>query len=149
MENALETLSKVLVIETEVEFVPIYKDQPLFGDIQAFLVAQGFMLHKLVDIAGRSLRPMQLANRFQGISQVLWADAVFVRDYSDLSIYSDEDLLRSALIMNDVYLSYDLVHLFLVEYDRRRDTDLSKEYLISLEVQKNLPTMFMNQNVHN
>ena len=39
MENALDTFSDVLVVETEVEFVPIYKDQPLFGDIQLFFQA--------------------------------------------------------------------------------------------------------------
>jgi hypothetical protein len=120
LENAIEKLSNVLVLETEVEFIPIYKNQPLFCDIQRFMIDQGFMLHKLVDVAGRSLRPIQPTNPFQATSQVLWADAVFVRNYINLARFSDEDLIKSAVILNDVYLSYDLVYRLLSEYDKRK-----------------------------
>ena len=58
LENALQKISNAVVIETEVEFVEIYRNQPLFGDIQKFMRDQGFVLHKLVDISGRNFRPM-------------------------------------------------------------------------------------------
>ena len=57
LRGATQTLENVLVIESEVEFVPLYKDQPLFGEMQVFLRERGFLFHKLLDIAGRSFRP--------------------------------------------------------------------------------------------
>ena len=148
MENALDTFSDVLVVETEVEFVPIYKDQPLFGDIQLFFAEHGFMLHKLVDIAGRPLRPLTLDNPYQAMSQVLWADAIFVRNYMNLSVYSDEQLLKAAVILNDVYMSYDVVVRLLAEYDKRQTTSLQTTYMKALASNKNLSRMYMNLKEH-
>jgi len=148
LENARNTLSKVLVLETEVEFIAIYKNQPLFCDIQKFMIEQGLMLHKLVDVAGRSLRPVELPNRYQATSQLLWADAIFVRDYTDLDTYSDEDLIKSAVILNDVYLSYDVVYRLLGEYDKRKSTDYSALYMASLKSHGDLKLMFMNLKQH-
>jgi hypothetical protein len=37
-------VSQLLAIRSEVEFAPIYKDQPLFADVDAELRAKGFML---------------------------------------------------------------------------------------------------------
>jgi FkbM family methyltransferase len=56
-QGAVRTLKEVLVIVTEVEFVAMYKDQPLFADIDRFLRAQGFQLHQLAR-AGRMFKPM-------------------------------------------------------------------------------------------
>ena len=82
LENATKTLEQVLIIEAEVEFLPIYKDQPLFGDLQIFMRSQGFVLHKLIDVASRCFMPQYFGgNRHAGMSQMLWADAVFVRDF--------------------------------------------------------------------
>lgn len=58
LENGLEKFSQAVVIETEVEFVEVYRRQPLFGDILKFLSSQGFVLHKLVDIYERNFRPL-------------------------------------------------------------------------------------------
>jgi hypothetical protein len=38
-------LADALVVETEAEFVPLYRGQPLFGDLQVFLRDQGFLLY--------------------------------------------------------------------------------------------------------
>jgi FkbM family methyltransferase len=147
MENASKALAGALVLETEVEFIPIYKDQPLFGDIQSFLVKRGFMLHKLIDIAGRTLRPLALPNRFMAMSQALWADAIFIRDYFVLASYSNEQLLKAALVLNDVYLSYDVVVRLLGEYDRRTGSTLVEKYKNALAAQDEVRFLFMNLNV--
>ena len=148
MENALKAFSEVLVIETEVEFVPIYKNQPLFCDIQKFLVEQGFMLHKFIDIAGRPLRPLMGPNPYLAMSQVLWADAIFVRDYINLSLFSDEQLLKASVILNDVYMSYDIVVRLLTEYDKRRATDLKTKYMNVLATHEGLNLLYMNLKDH-
>ena len=81
--GASKAIASAVIIECEVEFVPLYKEQPLFGDIQILLRERGFVLHKFLDIAGRSFRPANGpgGNPFTAMSQVLWADAIFVRDF--------------------------------------------------------------------
>ena len=79
-------------------------------------------LHKLIDVAGRGFVPLAPPNQFEPISQLLWADAVFVRDFAALPAYADAQLLKGALILNDVYHSFDLALCLLAEHDRRRGT---------------------------
>lgn len=129
-------LRNTLVIDTEVEFVPLYKDQPLLGDIQCFLRDQGFVLHKLIDIAGRSFKPFIMDKPAVPMSQLLWADGIFVRDFTRLDLYSDDDLLRAALILGIVYDSHDLAGLFLQDYDRRRGTSFAEAHRESFKQRK-------------
>ncbi len=143
MRNGTSKLSNTVVIECEVEFVPMYRDQPLFGDIQCFLRDQGFVLHKLIDVGGRPFRPFSPPNPYLPMSQLLWADAIFVRDFTRLGTYSDDGLLKAAAILDLVYGSYDLVALLLGEYDRRSHTDLRQRYLDALP-RRPLQLQFLN-----
>jgi FkbM family methyltransferase len=128
LRNGRRLLTGTLVLETEAEFVPLYRDQPLFGDLQCFLREQGFLLHKFVDFGGRPFRPVRPKNPFAPVSQAMWADAIFVRDFTRLAAYSDEDLIRAAAILHLIYQSYDLVGLLVREFDRRRQTALWDRY---------------------
>jgi FkbM family methyltransferase len=148
LENGPSAVSAALVIECEAEFVPLYEDQPLFGDVHAFLRTHGFELHKLVDVSGRCYRPLTLENPFTAISQLLWADAVFVRSPFDLARYADGDLLKAAAILNDVYRSYDLVHRLLAEHDRRAGGSAAAAYAAFLNSGKAPPPLYMTQRQH-
>jgi FkbM family methyltransferase len=88
-ERALESVS---IVQTEVEFNPMYDGQPLFGDIDRFLRERGFVLWHFDNLSHHrqhgsrvSLRPaFQIYDfdeaRFTHRSgQLFWADAVFVR----------------------------------------------------------------------
>jgi len=132
LRHATATLAGAVVIESEVEFVPLYRDQPLLGDIQCFLREHGFLLHKLIDVAGRPFRPLMRDNPVLPISQLLWADAVFVRDFTRLDAYSDDGLLKAASILDVVYGSYDLAALLLREHDKRNGGSLQPRYLEAL-----------------
>jgi FkbM family methyltransferase len=132
MRHGTTKLSKAVVIECEVEFVPIYWKQPLFGDVQCFLRDQGFMLHKLIDISGRPFRPFSPPNPFLPLSQVLWADAIFVRDFTRFDSYGTDGLLKAVAVLDLVYGSYDLAAVMLGEFDRRSRTDLRQRYLNAL-----------------
>lgn len=132
LKHGTSKLAETVVIESEVEFLPLYQDQPLFGDIQVFLRSQGFVLHKLLDCAGRPFRPFNPPNPFLPISQLLWADAIFVRDFTRLETYTDDGLLKAATVLDTVYASVDLVTLLLGEYDRRRGTRMKQRYVEKL-----------------
>ncbi len=144
LRHGTDTLGDVLVLQTETEFVPLYEGQPLFGDIQVFLRDQGFLFHKFIDVCGRAFRPFRFQNPYKAFSQVLWADAIFVRDFTALDRLSDEQLLKSALILNDMYCSYDLVHLILADYDRRQETALAGKFSIAISASSSLPLKYMN-----
>jgi FkbM family methyltransferase len=141
LRHGVRALATATVIEAEVEFVALYKDQPLFGDLQAFLRDHGFVLHKLIDLVGHSLMPRDAG---YPVSQLLWGDAVFVRDFTKLARYDDDDLMRAALVLNDVYQSYDLVALLLAEHDRRRGTDHAARHRAGLAAQPVPAGRFLN-----
>ncbi len=147
LEHGTSKLAGTMVLECEVEFLPLYRGQPLFGEIEAFLRTQGFMLHKLIEVAGRSYRPMNAPNPFEPISQILWADAVFVRDVRGLANWSQLQILKAATILHEVYLSYDLVNYLLMALDRQRGhaSDLSLRYLRRLTAETALPNLYLTQ----
>lgn len=49
-QGAVETLAQVKMIYTEVEFVELYKNQPLFHDISLFLAQNNFSLFNLYNL---------------------------------------------------------------------------------------------------
>lgn len=49
LKGASHILSTVRCLEVEVEFNPIYLEQPLFSDVDSYLRSQGFMLWKLTN----------------------------------------------------------------------------------------------------
>lgn len=130
LEHGRKALDAALMIEMETEFVPMYIGQPLFCDVQAFMLKHGFMLHKLIDVGGRCYKPMVANNHpYTPMSQVLWTDTVFIRDVTDMSRYSDTDLLKAALLAHELYSSCDLTFFYLKHYDERRGTELKKHYV--------------------
>ncbi len=132
LSNAMRVLSDVVLLHTEVEFIELYKDQPLFADVDVFMRNGGFMFHKFMGIGKRALKPMILHNNKNLGIQHLWSDAVYVRDILKLEKLSDEKLLKLALIVNDVYSSIDLCYYILKILDRRKNTTIAEDYFDAL-----------------
>jgi FkbM family methyltransferase len=143
LKNGTEKLKDTIIIQSEVEFLPLYRNQPLFGDMQVFLRDHGFVFHKFIDIVGRTFKPVMQPDRFQPYSQMLWADAIFVRDFTRLGRWSDAQLLKGALVLDLALQSYDLVPLLLAEFDRRRGTATRPAYVANL-AGRSLKPLFMN-----
>ncbi|MCC6467701.1 MAG: FkbM family methyltransferase [Alphaproteobacteria bacterium] len=129
-ENAPRRLAEALVIQTEVEFLEMYRGQPLYGDVERFLRAQGFMLHRFEPLVSRVVKPLVLGGDiFAGFTQLFWADAIFVRDLTRLGGLDDGQLLRAAAILHECYKAVDLALHILLEHDRRAGTALGPRYL--------------------
>lgn len=82
--------SSTLAVLVEVEFNPLYKDQPLFSDIDTYLRGLGFSLFDLVMQNSscrlcRSISPITSATRS---GQILWADAIYLRDLINPEFHS-------------------------------------------------------------
>jgi FkbM family methyltransferase len=118
LKGATTALHDVLVVHTEVEFVEMYEGQPLFAEVDQFLRGAGFVFHRFASVHGRPVKPIHFVdNPLKPISQQLWADAVYVRDLWELKGFSTSQLLRTALILHEVYHSYDIAHHVLAKAD--------------------------------
>lgn len=138
LQNALETLDHVSMIQTEVSFVPLYKNQPLFADVDSFLREQGFMLHTFLGFGQRALRPLMInSNANAALRQMLWSDVVYVKPF-DLSLKGPKPatLLKRAVLYHTLYQSYDFATRALQDYDRRSGSNLTKAYFAALGTQQ-------------
>lgn len=68
----------ILAIQTEVEFVPLYINQPLFGEIDTYLRKEDFTLFDLA--VGRRIRVRSPIFSDRRPGQIMWADALYFRD---------------------------------------------------------------------
>lgn len=135
LRNAEARLREALVIQVEVAFLPIHENQPLFSDIDQFLRARGFMLHRFFPAVSRVLRPLVIANDIHaGLSQLVFADAVYVRDITRLAVLTEKQLLKTAALMHECYRSFDLVLHLLSEHDRRTGGGLAPSYHAGLHL---------------
>ncbi len=81
-------------------------------------------------MAGRTFKPLIIEdNIYKPLSQVLWADVIYVKDFLRYDQTSPEKLLKSAVILHDVYGSYDLVHYILTQYDKQASAKFAEQYL--------------------
>tara|TARA_B110000444_G_scaffold260253_1_gene306545 strand:- start:2086 stop:2934 length:849 start_codon:yes stop_codon:yes gene_type:complete len=132
-ENAIKRLRNCCVIHTEVEFIELYLNQPLFSEIELFLRGLGFVFHKFIPLRSRVLKPMLVENsKTAGLSQIFDGDAVFIRDFTKYDKTHPDRLLKSAIILHDLYQSLDMVYQLLIAFDRRRRTNLAAKYLAKI-----------------
>lgn len=83
----------VLALQVEVEFAPMYTDQPLFGDVDAHLRGYGFSLFDLTRYRGRRTT---LAHHQPTRGQLLWGQALYLRDHDRLP--TTQQQLRLAVL---------------------------------------------------
>lgn len=129
-QNGLRALSQALVVQTEVEFVELYKGQPMFADVDLFLRGQGFQFHTLHEVGGRAFKPLVHKNDInRPFRQFLWADAIYTRDWMQLEMLTPEKLRNYAVLAHDVLKSYDLAHHVLEALDRKTGSQLVAAYI--------------------
>jgi FkbM family methyltransferase len=129
--GAQARLAGTLVVHTEVEFIPVYVDQPLFGDVDVALRQSGFWLHTLGGLTGGLLRPFEPSNRrVPAANQILWAEAaVYVRNFMSFDRLSPEKLMKLAIILHEVYQSWGLAALALRAHHTQTGQGLGQAYL--------------------
>lgn len=133
LRGAEETLRSVVAIQTEVEFVPIYRGQPLFAEIDQFLRAHGFMFHRFERTEGRVLQTVSVVHDTENERrQMLWADAVYIRDIAAWKELGDASLLKLAAILHELYGSFDFVARLFQLRDERTGGASWRSYLSAL-----------------
>jgi FkbM family methyltransferase len=133
LQNAMRAMSSALVVQIEVEFVELYKGQPLFADVDSFLRAQGFQFHTFAGFCSRAFKPLApKGNLNAGFRQYLWSDAIYVRDWMHLESLSEVKLRNYAILAHDLLKSYDLAHFVLAALDRSAKSNLAAAYVRKL-----------------
>ena len=122
-------LDSVLALQTEIEFLPIYKGQPLFGDLDATLRSRGFMFHRFTNLEGRTLLDSGFVDGETCRSQQLFGDAMYIRPIDSWGDLTSDRVLKLALILDSLCGSRDFCASLLQVYDRREGTDLFHEYI--------------------
>jgi FkbM family methyltransferase len=108
-KSGRERLKRAVVVHTEVCFLQLYKDQPLLAEIDLDLRGLGFIPHEIVHVNRRTILPVfhpEVPN--SAVNQVIFADIVYVRDFSKHELMDDEQLKHLALIAQCCYGSFDL-----------------------------------------
>lgn len=104
LRGAGNLLDSCLGVEAEVEFLPIYRDQPLFGDVSAYLAGFGLEFTDFVSL-NRWRR-----DRFDGRGQLVSGDALYLRAPEDpMFAAADTSLINRYLGICALYHRYDLV----------------------------------------
>jgi FkbM family methyltransferase len=102
-------LSQAVVIQSEVSFVTLYKNQPSLGEVDLELRQQGFIPHCFAAVKLWPISPCVINNNpRQPVNQLLEADIVYVRDFSRPELMDNEQLKHLALIVHHCYKSVDL-----------------------------------------
>ena len=127
-QGGVTALSDVVMIISEAEFVPHYLDQPLFGDVCGFLAERGLMFHKFLGFGGRALKPFVIDKNPNRPSQLLWSDAIFVKDIQRLATISVDKLLKLS-VLGLLYGSPDLAYRCISIVDKVNQTDLGSQFL--------------------
>jgi len=113
LEGGIKTLSSCIGFEIEVEFASLYKKQPLFKDVDAFVRDMGF---ELVDVGRTYFKRNEVKkNRYQSKGEIAFGDALYFRSPEQLikkSGITQEKIIRATCI----YLAYgypELAHVLL------------------------------------
>lgn len=121
--NGRQKLADAVAVQAEVSFVPLYEDQPVFGEVDLELRSQGFLPHAFPAVKRWAIAPTVFGGNFRiGQNQLLEADIVYIRDIAYPERLTDEQLSQLAMVAFHVYGSIDLAHFCILELARRGRT---------------------------
>ncbi len=114
----------ILGMQIEVEFFPLYKEQPLFTDVDQFVRLRGF---RLFDLSRYRLRRNYIKTR----GQLLWGHAFYLKDiYQMEKCHSAHFLNLAAIASYFGFEDYALeVLVFLIDNAPQIDSDKSTKQI--------------------
>lgn len=116
-----ERLSEAVAVQTEVCFMPLYKDQPLFADIDEALRAHGLIPHIFDQVNKALIEPLAFTHKpYHTFNHGVFCDIVYVRDFSRIEAMSVEQLKHLAMIAHYCFRSYDLALKCMEDLEARK-----------------------------
>lgn len=116
LKGAQRVLSnEVLGIEVEVEFQPLYENQPLFSEIDSYLRSLGFIL---LDLNNQ----VYWNKKGVGKGQLIFSDALYIKDPSSFNLFLNQSvdinlskhkligMIKIATLYNHLDLAYQILN---------------------------------------
>jgi FkbM family methyltransferase len=126
IKGSLRLLEGAILVQTKVEFAPIFRNQPLFSDIDVLLRELSF---DLIDFVSAGYNSYAALRRPLSRSRLLWADAIYFKSPVRLE---PQKLLKAAYIAHINYGMYDLAADYLQHYDKHRGAKLAEAYNLAV-----------------
>ncbi len=109
LKGGKDSLKKCLGLEVEVEFLPIYKDQPLYTDVTKFLKDNDFEFIDFLRICR-----WERNNIYTNLGQAAWGDALYLKTPEFIvKNITDTDLIKRYIAICIIYNKIDLVKCLL------------------------------------
>ena len=104
LKGADTTLERTLGLELEVEFIDMYKSQPLFGDLCELLSKKGFEFIDFLNLCRWEREDLD------GLGQCIWGDALFLKGPEDINFNKLEiNKISSYFTILIVHRRFDLI----------------------------------------
>ena len=111
LEGAGPLLDGVMAVQIEVSFLPLYENQPSFGEIDTFMRRNGFIPHGFKAVKTWALT--EIIQDGEPTAQLLEADIIYVRNFLTEQTVSAEKWKHLAMLAHYAFESRDLAHLAL------------------------------------
>lgn len=123
-ENGKEKISTAVAVHSEVNFFPLYDDQPSFGDIDVTLRGLGFLPHSFYHTVQRHVRSRYLGHVNDAKrTHLLDGDILYFRDLSRPADLTSDQLRKMALIADGVYGFTDYALRCMDVLESRKEAD--------------------------
>jgi FkbM family methyltransferase len=123
-ENGKDKIATAVAVHSEINFFPLYEDQPSFGDIDVTLRNLGFVPHSFYHTVQRHVRSRYLGHVNDAKrTHLLDGDILYFRDLSRADDLTSDQLRKMALIADGVYGFTDYALRCMDELERRKDAD--------------------------
>jgi FkbM family methyltransferase len=147
LRGARSTLSKCIGIEVEVEFIDLYSDQPLFGEIVTFLKDLDFIFIDFINICRwEQIKWDGKKNWHNGLGQCVFGDALFLRKPEYIVLRNSRQEISTYLACLLLYQRFDLIEITIEQiHDDIRESyqlfnlkcgKLRKRFNLSLKIHK-------------
>lgn len=115
LKGSEKSLDNVLGIELEVEFLEIYKNQPLFGEITDFLDGKNFQFMDFV-----RLTKWDREDIYNEMGQCTWGDALYLRtpEFVIQNYPTNDEKIKKYISICLIYRKYDLINVLLNNLDK-------------------------------
>ena len=120
LTHGTKKLTDCVAIHLEVSFIPLYENQPCFGQIDMWMREHGFVPHCFETVKNWSITPTLRDGDFRRpYNQLLEADIIYVKDPLEPDKFSDLQLRKLMDIVSYCYHSPDLAGYLSLELQKR------------------------------